>query len=322
MIGRLTRTAPWLSVAGVSALLVGLGWDAVLHRLGPGLAEREGIFTLTNPGHVLFATGLGLAVLGALLFLLQRLALRPAISLRRRALFVAPVAGLLALAGVSLSFAMASPGGLTGHTHSHGAATAAEAVPHDHAAPAVTTRSPNGVLHQHGAEVPITGDQLAAALKLWSDTKEGTVRLQDIKVAQAEGYRPITPFIGGLAHFHNQAYFAAGKTLDPTKPEELIYLRTPKGETRLVGAMFLAQPGQAGPKVGGALTSWHAHDNLCFSSAAIVVALADANGKCPSGTIYNGVTPEMLHVWLVDNPNGIFSEDMSPAALVAAMNKK
>ena len=27
-------------------------------------------------------------------------------------------------------------------------------------------------------------------------------------------------------------------------------------------------------------------------------------------------TPEMLHVWLVENPDGVFSDDMEPAALV------
>ena len=324
MLRKIMRAAPWISTAGVIALLVGLGWDAILHRVDPTLAEREGIFTLTNPGHVLFAAGVMLAVAGALLFLLERLALRPALSLRLRLAFVAPAAGLLALAGVSLSFAMASPGGLTGHTHSHAASMAVdESQPHTHdpmTGPADVMPLRAGVIHAHGGEVSITADELSAAMKLWDDTRSGTARLQDFKTAQAEGYRQITPWVGGLAHFHNQAYFAAGKTLDPTKPEELIYLRTQRGEIKLVGVMYLAKPGQAGPKVGGVLTSWHAHDNLCYTpNRQMVIALADASGKCPSGTIYNGVTPEMLHVWLVNNPNGIFSEDMSPTALVALL---
>ena len=324
MLRKIMRAAPWISTVGVIALLVGLGWDAILHRIDPTLAEREGVFSLTNPGHVLFAAGVILAVAGALLFLLERLALRPALSLRLRVAFLAPAAGLLALAGVSLSFAMASPGGLTGHTHSHAASMAVdESLPHTHdpmTGASDVMRSAAGVIHAHGGGVSVTADQLSAAMQLWDDTKGGTERLQDFKTAQAEGYRQITPWVGGLAHFHNQAYFSTGKTLDPTKPEELIYLRTQRGEIKLVGVMYLAKPGQAGPKVGGVLTSWHAHDNLCYTpNRQMVVALADASGKCPSGTIYNGVTPEMLHVWLVNNPNGIFSEDMSPTALVALL---
>ena len=322
MLRKIMRAAPWFSTVGVIALLVGLGWDAILHRVDPTLAEREGVFTLTNPGHMLFAAGVMLTVAGALFFLLERLAMRPALSPRLRLAFVAPAAGLLALAGVSLSFAMASPGGLAGHTHPHPASvTVEESQPHTHdsiTGASDVTRSAAGVIHAHGEEVAVTADQLSAAMKLWDDTRSGTERLQDFKTAQAEGYRQITPWVGGLAHFHNQAYFAAGKTLDPTKPEELIYLRNQRGAITLVGIMYLAQPGQAGPKVGGVLTSWHAHDNLCYTpNRQMVVALADASGKCPTGTIYNGVTPEMLHVWLVNNPNGIFSEDMSPTALVA-----
>ena len=92
-------------------------------------------------------------------------------------------------------------------------------------------------------------------------------------------------------------------------------------QPKLVGVMYLAQPGEAGPKIGGALTSWHAHDNLCYTAdGTMVVALANAAGQCPSGTVYKGITPEMLHVWVVDNPAGIFSEDMSPAALVSLLN--
>ena len=37
------------------------------------------------------------------------------------------------------------------------------------------------------------------------------------------------------------------------------------------------------------------------------------NDHCTNGTWSR--TPEMLHVWLVDNPNGVFSDDMEPAAL-------
>src|SRR2546430_17623355 len=60
------RTAAFLSAGllGVAALLGGLALDSYLHARDPGLAHREGLFTLGNPGHVLLGIGIGLVVLG------------------------------------------------------------------------------------------------------------------------------------------------------------------------------------------------------------------------------------------------------------------
>src|SRR5438132_5472376 len=62
------RSAPFLAagVVGVAALLLGQAWDFYLHAADPTLAHREGIFTLTNPGHVLLGAGLILVVVGVL----------------------------------------------------------------------------------------------------------------------------------------------------------------------------------------------------------------------------------------------------------------
>src|SRR5690348_4294707 len=49
---------------GVVALLSGLALDSYLHARDPTLAHREGIFTFSNPGHVLLGIGIGLVVVG------------------------------------------------------------------------------------------------------------------------------------------------------------------------------------------------------------------------------------------------------------------
>lgn len=81
-----SRRAPWLALAGTIVLLVGLGLDAILHRLDPTLADREGIFTLANPGHFLFALGLGLIVASGALSLAGQLAMGGSLARRVRAL--------------------------------------------------------------------------------------------------------------------------------------------------------------------------------------------------------------------------------------------
>ncbi|HEU0167853.1 MAG TPA: hypothetical protein VFS62_08765 [Chloroflexota bacterium] len=64
------------SCLGIAAVLAGLSLDSVIHARNPALAETEGIFTLTNPGHaLLFAGGVLLlaGVLGTTWLELQRL---------------------------------------------------------------------------------------------------------------------------------------------------------------------------------------------------------------------------------------------------------
>ena len=94
--------APWLTLGGTVALLVGLSWDVALHHLDPSLAAREGILTLTNPGHALVAAGVGLTAAGTLLFLSGRLAAWDGRSASQRTVLRLGLLGFVALVGASV----------------------------------------------------------------------------------------------------------------------------------------------------------------------------------------------------------------------------
>ena len=74
-----------------------------------------------------------------------------------------------------------------------------------------------------------------------------------------------------------------------------MYANTVDGP-KLLGAMYLGPaPCTPGPDVGGPLTQWHAHDDLCLSDGR-VVGKTSASGTCATG-VHNTNTYFMLHVW-------------------------
>lgn len=286
----ITRSARWLVFLGNVALLSGLWWDARLHRLDPDLAMREGVFTLGNPGHALFIGGVALIVIGTIFLLLDQMVRRPGNSLTRRGIAMLAATTLVGLSVVTFTAAV------SGQDDGH----------HEHGGPAA------------GA----TAQQKAAAAKLLADVKASIARLSNFSVSLAEGYQKTTPWAfltWGPAHFTSEAAKRDGQWLDPAAPESLVYMRMPRGEIVLLGAMFLAPKGK-GPRPGGPITEWHVHDNLCVTSTG-AVALATGPGQCPPGSFFVGDAVEMMHVWIFDNPDGPFAHTLSAQAIQAAVRQ-
>ena len=163
---------------------------------------------------------------------------------------------------------------------------------------------------EHAGDGPTrapTAEEQAAADSLVAMTKRATARFADIRAAEADGFVQITPFSFygvRVAHYGNPAYLADGRVLDPERPENLVYLKHDDGRLELLGVMYLAPIGQ-GPAVGGPLTQWHVHDDLCTSTRPVAVVPILPTGTCPEGTSPIGY--EMLHVWTVEHPDGPFS---------------
>ena len=124
--------------------------------------------------------------------------------------------------------------------------------------------------------------------------------------ALGDGYEKM---YGDPVHFVNKDYVFDGETLNPEKPEVLMYYRTGEGDF-LLGVMYLAI-GQRGPQVGGPLTVWHYHIDrrMCYERGVLPIATVDNEGSCAEG-FHNIRSPEMLHVWFFEHPQGRFATTM------------
>jgi len=122
----------------------------------------------------------------------------------------------------------------------------------------------------------------------------------------ADGYRKIDSY-----HYRNDELMIDEDVVDPDRPEALMYYPTSDGEQHLTGFMFYARSREArGPQIGGPLTIWHYHS--WHRPQCVVGGLSvnwSVNGKCEKGvpSQYSG---EMMHVWLIDHPEGPFATPM------------
>jgi hypothetical protein len=340
---QLANASQPLIVVGVFMLLIGLGWDAALHKADPDLAAREGIFTLTNPGHVLFAGGIGLAVFG---LFLRILFVQQAGGFFRRYL---PAAGLVGLSVVSLALGASSEGGLTGgggHDHDETVFVHEEGDEHTEAEHAAalesgetfgseeqTTAHVDGEEHETvaqqvavaagdneqgrhdaGHEIPMTLADWTVLQEQVAAARNATEKYKDIAVAEADGYVQITQFIPGLG-MHMVRFGFGDSVFDPAKPSQLLYEPSEDGTGWVLVGVAYSQPvidenvppeGFAGP-----LDVWHYHTNLCFGSWG--VRLADDKADCDlSGGVYVARTGWLAHFWIYkDSPEGMFSHENS-----------
>lgn len=209
-------------------------------------------------------------------------------------------------------------GDLATESHDHGGASESASGPvqpgHDHgAAPAVppVTFDPDRPVDLSGV-AGVDRAQQARAEQLVVDTLDRLPQFADHREAEALGYRSIGDGLTGHEHFVNWENIDDGRVLDPDHPESLVYEVGPDGDRELVAAMFMLAEGTRlddVPDIGGPLTQWHVHDDLCFSDDPVaprVVGVTSVGGSCPGAATKLDPMP-MIHVWIAPHPCGPFS---------------
>jgi hypothetical protein len=220
--------------------------------------------------------------------------------------------------------ALAVPGMLAAGSHDHGpgggdhhggaaAAHDDSEEPHDEGTPPAEASAvppkpfdPELPIDLGGVE-GVTLQQQAAAENLLAHTLQRLPQFADPLAVGDMGFVSIGDGFLGHEHYLNAANMNDDRLLDPQYPESLVFDTsfTPK---KLVAAMFMMNPGDTlddVPELGGKLTQWHVHDNLCFSGPR-VAGLTDVDGNCPPGLTKGAATP-MIHVWITPHDCGPFA---------------
>jgi hypothetical protein len=196
--------------------------------------------------------------------------------------------------------------------HAHGEPAAAASAHHDalERADALSTKRSPG--RSRSSDVDgVTVAQRARASKLVAVTRRRLPRFADVAAAQADGYVSIGDAVSGYEHYVKWAYVNDDRVLDPDRAESLVY-RVSGERRRLVSAMYMLGEGKTldtVPDVGGRLTQWHIHDDLCFTDDAdspVVAGITTPGRRCPAPLVKRGRVP-MLHVWIVEHRCGPFA---------------
>jgi hypothetical protein len=318
---RPSRVVALVGVAGNAAALG--GW--ILAKTS-GIGFVTGLDVREDPqfADTLAAALAVVAIVGALVVLLPGLSAR--LSGRRPALvgvsavavLALTVPGMVAAGSHSHAEGHEHGDGSAAHDHDHGTAGGGEesaAGGHEHAgheaaAVAPTPYDPTKPIDLGGVE-GVTPEQQAAAENLIAITLWRLPRWADPKVAEAAGFHSIGDGFTGYEHFIQWDWINDKDILDPERPESLVYRVDRDGTRTLEAAMFMLPQGntlETVPELGGKLTQWHIHDNLCFSpgEAPKVRGLTGAGGGCPPGLVKFDPVP-MIHVWIVPHPCGPFA---------------
>jgi hypothetical protein len=289
-----------LTVGSLANVAIVGGW--VLAKVN-GISFVDGL-ERSEPVQTADGLAAGLAVVAVLAVVAQL------VGLGHRQLARSPmVAGGTAV----LVAALAVPGMFSAGSHSHAeehghddSAAHADGADHEGAVVPPKPYDPTMPLDLSGVD-GVTPQQQAAAENLLAITILRLPKFADPDAVGAMGFVSIGDGFLGHEHYLNVANMNDDKILDPDYPESLVY-DTSVSPKKLVAAMYMLNKGDTlddVPELGGKLTQWHVHDNLCFSGPR-VAGLTDAEGNCGPGLTKGDATP-MIHVWTEPHPCGPFA---------------
>ncbi len=305
---------------GVLALVRPSRWIAIV--LAVGSAALIGGWFLAKTGGIGFIDGLDqsedLQLADAAAALLATIALfaASAAALRLRSLGT-PSAGVVGACGLVVTL-LTVPAMLAAGSHAHvGAhddrAAGGHSDTHEAGKTVVAPKPYDPTKPVDLGGVPgVSAAQQERAEAFVERSIEKLPQFADESTLNAKGFYSIGDASTGDEHYINWSYLDDDKILDPDYPESLVF----RGK-KLAAAMYMLPSGttlDGVPDVGGPLTQWHVHNDLCLTDDPVAPILAFGSGNfivgadedCTPPNIKRADVP-MIHVWIIPHPCGPFA---------------
>jgi hypothetical protein len=316
---RPSRLWLWLGIAGNAiVLVVYVASRTVGLPFGPDLHNAESVGALDVVSCVL---EFGLIVGCAALLWRPSLADRPVArrgAVARVVALVAVPAAVIAATTAVMTPGWAGPEGPAGMASGMSSQSSSSTLTSGMGDMGTTDGQPD--MQMYGSTAPPTAAQVLAAAQLIKETDASLKRYTNVQAAFAAGYTYVLK-TNGEEHLLYDGDDPGHQGLNPQDPSSLVYaINVPNHAPILLGAMYIMGDQQNGPQIGGGLTRWHSHLVTCVNGQQTIAGFGvQLRGGCNPVTWQDRYTAQMLHVWVVPYPGGVFSDDLSAAATNAAV---
>jgi hypothetical protein len=118
---------------------------------------------------------------------------------------------------------------------------------------------------------PLTIQDSVRAAYVINELRQAIAKYQDVKLAEADGYKMFAPEIKNQPQYHFTKSLNAIRNqwgFDPARPTSLLYKKDAHGQFHLIGAMYTASKRTSeddlNERVPLSVAHWHRHVNWCI----------------------------------------------------------
>jgi len=118
---------------------------------------------------------------------------------------------------------------------------------------------------------PLTAADSVRSARVINELRQAIAKYQDVKVAEADGYKMFAPQIRNQPQYHFTKGWNAirnQRSFDPARPTSLLYRKDAQGKFQLIGAMYTASrrtpEDELNERVPLSVARWHRHVNWCI----------------------------------------------------------